>query len=505
VENPDEIKSFVSASPGDALVQLLGSLGKPADVAAIKGALNDLVPATGWTSWWNKARSHPRVLTSGSGSRLRYSVSHSAESAIDALFDELRTAQPRDRLAIARRLANRDPDAALEASTVLIESLPDLARLDPGLAWETAGVVADLPGGTDAAADCRDRLIADASHLQLLSGIQDRSERSKALTAIRSAGHEQWVDTWAEWLLHEQHPVVLGSIASDLEAAGQAETLDASLEAVFRNHTDHPTQFVWACELITDDDCPEPIRRRMTPSLLEKIPDTLTRGEFGPVRASAKALLEGGRVAVRLILESASAQQTERFIARLGRISGVEPQRLKVLEQAARQAQGVTREEHAPVFVATRSAVEAKRAELKQLLDVEIPKTLKGIQAAAADGDLRENFEYHMLRDRQELQSAKAAALQRDLGRVQILEPGAADPSQVNVGTVVEFTDHDGQPLEPVTILGSWDADVDRRIFANGSGLAQRLLGRGVGEEVELDGVRATIQVIDPWTTEEQA
>ena len=152
-----------------------------------------------------------------------------------------------------------------------------------------------------------------------------------------------------------------------------------------------------------------------------------------------------------------------------------------------------------PLFVATRYSVEAKQQELKQLLEVEIPKTLKGINAAAAEGDLRENFEYHMLRDRQELQSAKAAKLQHDLGRVRILEPGTADTSQVNIGTVVHLSGTDGNPLEPVTILGAWDADVERRVFANGSEVAQRLLGRTVGHDVEVDGVTATIVEIEPW------
>ena len=39
-------------------------------------------------------------------------------------------------------------------------------------------------------------------------------------------------------------------------------------------------------------------------------------------------------------------------------------------------------------LVASVEAIEAKRKELKQLLEVDIPKTLKGINAAAAEGDL---------------------------------------------------------------------------------------------------------------------
>jgi len=156
-------------------------------------------------------------------------------------------------------------------------------------------------------------------------------------------------------------------------------------------------------------------------------------------------------------------------------------------------------EDGPPLFVATAEAVEAKRKELAQLLDVEIPKTLKGINAAAAEGDLRENFEYHMLRDRQELLSARAAKIQEDLARVRVLEPGAADASRVNIATVIHLEREGGETLEPVTILGQWDSDVGRRVYANGTELAEGLLGREVGDTVQIEGVTAQITAIAAW------
>ena len=54
--------------------------------------------------------------------------------------------------------------------------------------------------------------------------------------------------------------------------------------------------------------------------------------------------------------------------------------------------------------------------------------------------------------------------------------------------------------VEPITILGAWDADLDRRIFANGSELAQRMLGSAIGDEVEIDEGSATITRIEPWS-----
>ena len=173
--------------------------------------------------------------------------------------------------------------------------------------------------------------------------------------------------------------------------------------------------------------------------------------------------------------------------------------RNEFVEQAAQHQHRESSTEDLPMLASTRSSVEEKQEELRNLVDVEIPKTLKGINAAAAEGDLRENFEYHMLRDRQELQSARAAKLQEALAVVRILEPGAADTSTVNIGTVIHLEGKDGEALEPVTILGMWDADLDRRIFANGSDLAQRMLGRTPGDVVEIDDGSATITRIEAW------
>ena len=70
-------------------------------------------------------------------------------------------------------------------------------------------------------------------------------------------------------------------------------------------------------------------------------------------------------------------------------------------------------------------------------------------------------------------------------------------------GGIIEDVSFDGAGAEApgsVTILGAWDADVGNRVFANGSGLAQLLLGRRVGDEVELEGRPVTISKISAWT-----
>jgi transcription elongation GreA/GreB family factor len=499
VEAPEALAKEVVTDPGASLVQLLDGVGEPADVAKIKAALDGLLPADKWNTWWSKARKHPRVLTTGSGSRLRYQVSHSAESATSALIAELEKAEPRNRLTVARRLSARGEAEAEEAATFLAETLSELESNDPGLAWETAALLASMPGGARPAKSCCQRLLATVSQHQLLAGIQDRGSRLTALQALRQARPSEWQTLWGDWLPHEEHPANLSAIAKELTDNDAEGVLESALERIFRYHLEHPVQLVWACEVMIEDDAPAPLRRWMTPSLLETLPDTINRREFSPVRGRAKALFDGGQVAVRLMLEQATEQQVARFAQRVRRLSGLEPSRVSLIEQAAQQRSTAQPVEETPLMVATAAAVEAKQAELKKLLEVEIPKTLKGINAAAAEGDLRENFEYHMLRDRQELQSARAAQLQQDLAVVRILEPGAADTSRVNIGTIVHFEDLSGNEIAPLTILGPWDADIERRIFANGSDLARSLLDRRIGDEVEVGGATARITKISAW------
>jgi transcription elongation factor GreA len=499
VEDPEALADFVERHPAEALTQVLESLTGPSDVASIKGALEGLLPTASWTSWWAKARKHPRILSSGSGSRLRYAVSHSAESADEILLQELREAPAADKLAIAKRLADRGSEIAETAGVVLEESLAALESAQPGVAWQTATILSGLPNGADAAQKTRERLLDEAEPLGLLSGINDRISRADALDALSSTHAGAWPQIWADWFLHEENPQLLSTMAGRLEDEGHSELLDQALEAIFRNHVQHAAQFIWACEAMGSEGCPETVKSRMTPSLLEKLPDAYTRKDFSALRGRAKALLDGGQVAIRLLMESASAQQASRFSQRIGRIDAVEPQRARLVEQAAQHRHREPATQVEPVLAATRVAIEQKREELRTLLEVDIPKTLKGINAAAAEGDLRENFEYHMLRDRQELQSARAAKLQEELAVVRILEPGAADTSTVNIGTTIHLAPEAGEPIQPITILGAWDADLERRIFANGSELAQRLMGCTVGDQVEVDDRTATITAIEAW------
>jgi transcription elongation GreA/GreB family factor len=73
----------------------------------------------------------------------------------------------------------------------------------------------------------------------------------------------------------------------------------------------------------------------------------------------------------------------------------------------------------------------------------------------------------------------------------------------VGIGTIVLATDLGANQSESFTILGAWDSDPEKGVISYLSPVAQSLLNRKVGEEVEFEfhGAihRHRIEKIESW------
>jgi transcription elongation factor GreA len=151
----------------------------------------------------------------------------------------------------------------------------------------------------------------------------------------------------------------------------------------------------------------------------------------------------------------------------------------------------------ADVVPALATTVARLQAELKNMLEKQIPETLRAIQEARAHGDLSENFEYHAARARQEFLSARASELQGDLAKVRIVDPAKIDPSRVRVGTRVWLVPEAGGDRRAIVILGPYEASPEKGILSHGSEAAQAMLQRGPGDKVKFDGATWQIDAIE--------
>ena len=147
--------------------------------------------------------------------------------------------------------------------------------------------------------------------------------------------------------------------------------------------------------------------------MLQQILASLSRDEFAPYRVRLLALAESGSTVPRLLthLTEDQAAQAEDAIQRA---APLEPyQREQLVNAIHLRFQELRKESGPPPIYATAESVEAKRAELHQIMSVDIPANRKAIEEARAMGDLRENFEYKSARQRHEYLNARAASPQR--------------------------------------------------------------------------------------------
>ena len=89
-------------------------------------------------------------------------------------------------------------------------------------------------------------------------------------------------------------------------------------------------------------------------------------------------------------------------------------------------------------LLVSRESFERKREEYEAIVSKKIPENSKAIAAAREHGDLRENSEYKMAKQDQQVLMSHKSQLERELARARITDFKDATVEQVSVGSVVE-------------------------------------------------------------------
>jgi transcription elongation factor GreA len=137
-------------------------------------------------------------------------------------------------------------------------------------------------------------------------------------------------------------------------------------------------------------------------------------------------------------------------------------------------------------FPITPSGFEKMHKELTQLKSVERPSVIKAIAEARAHGDLSENAEYSAAREKQGFIEAKITDLESKIARAEVIDSKDLSGDQVQFGTTVTLFNEDSNAKVEYTIVGDYEADLSIRLISISSPLAKALLGKVVGDEVEV-------------------
>jgi len=117
----------------------------------------------------------------------------------------------------------------------------------------------------------------------------------------------------------------------------------------------------------------------------------------------------------------------------------------------------------------------AKRAEVAQQIKI-----------AREFGDLKENAEYAAAREAQNNLETEIGEIEATLPRIKIFSYAKADTSKVNIGTRVKLENTSNKKTVEYTITGVLESDITVGRLSNESPIGSALLGKKVGEEVEV-------------------
>ena len=122
---------------------------------------------------------------------------------------------------------------------------------------------------------------------------------------------------------------------------------------------------------------------------------------------------------------------------------------------------------------------------LRRLKEIERPEVVEQIETARAHGDLSENAEYHAAKERQGQIEAQVIDLEDRLSRAVIIDPRTLSGDKVVFAATVHLLDEDDKKIV-YQIVGQTEADARIGRISYSSPLGRALIGRRVGEEVEV-------------------
>ena len=138
------------------------------------------------------------------------------------------------------------------------------------------------------------------------------------------------------------------------------------------------------------------------------------------------------------------------------------------------------------IIYLTAEGMKKLKDELNHMLSVERPAAAAAIAEARDKGDLSENAEYDAAREAQGLLEMRIAQLESTLTKARIIDESKIDTSKVQILSRVKLLNHNVKREVEYTIVSENEANLREGKLAIGTPIAKALLGKKVGEIVEV-------------------
>jgi len=486
------------------LVKLvLGSFGGRATVDQIQQALVPDVIRDDWKKWWEAARRELKKdghfqISSKKTDPIVYQEKET--SLQDRLLGEFRAAKGlKARIVVASELFKNAADladkqaAAGEVIAALNHEIPNYQRTQTNVALEAVFVRDDIREATGVAPAPGEITAANIWSQDLkfasLMGEFPAAKHHRVLASFKTANPERW---------HEVLLITINSVSARLckEFAGllvQEGKMAALKEAVARlvsQHTASSELLLWLAKERSDAFAdilgPEVFRAMLT---------AMERDQSSERRANRLREFIVDDQSLLLDLTAAGDIEIIKDLTRALQLSPVfdDMDKRSLLARLVKSHPAVQSlisgdqvKQEASLLVSWKS-LERRREEYQELVQKKIPANSREIAIARSYGDLRENHEYKAAKEMQKILMRRKDELETQLTRARGTDFSNPRTDIASIGTIVRATDLGTNQSETFTILGAWDSDPDQGIISYLSPVAQSLMNRKVGDEVEFE------------------
>ncbi len=126
-----------------------------------------------------------------------------------------------------------------------------------------------------------------------------------------------------------------------------------------------------------------------------------------------------------------------------------------------------------------KKALDEQIRQLEHELTTELPAEIK---KAVALGDLSENAEYHMAKQRQEFVNARLGQLKRRMAELSLVNLANIPHNKVGFGSTVVVLDTDKDQELTYKLVTSEESDVAKGLISTTSPIGRSLIGKEIGD-----------------------
>jgi transcription elongation GreA/GreB family factor len=492
------------------LVKLvLNSYGGKATPDQIQQVLAPDVIQEDWKKWWEAAKrelkkdGHFQVPLKKS-EPLIYQVKE--VSLQDRLLGEFAAAKGlKARIVVAGELQRNThdlPDKAAAATAVIAAlnaDIPSYVRTQPAVALEAIFVRDDIRREMAGPPPAADEVQAGSiwSQEPKLGPLIEQLPASKhrhALESFKTANPDRWHEVVRN-NLNSVSAKLCREFAHVLINDGKIDLLKETLARLISQHTASSELLLWLAK-----DRNDSFADILGPEVFRAMLTAMERDQFNERRSNRLRdfILEDQELLVELIgsADLEIIKDLTRALQLSPSFDDMDKRSLlaRIVKsypaiQSLISGEQTKQEVH---LIVSWDSLERRKNEYHELVERKIPANSKEIAIARSYGDLRENHEYKAAKEMQKLLMKQKAELETQLVRARGTDFAGARTDVVNIGTIVRATDLEATHPEQFTILGAWDSDPDKGVVSYLSPMAQALLNRKVGDQVEFEvhGVR---------------